>query len=578
MYLSTLSIKDFRRLQNATLTFQPGLNVIVGENNSGKTAVVDAILTVLSDRQSDLDDVFKQGDNRAPGFSIEAFFDGMGVADEAAFVEALVPGATKGQYRARFTVNATVKDQDLQRTFEVGSGSKGGMYYDVLKAHRLEYLPALRDPKSTTGLRAGRQSKIAGLLRRTSSQDEQKALCEIAETANADMKKNPAVDRTGSIVQQNVRDISGLAFLIETDLNFVVPDFDRLAAQVEGYADGLPASMTGLGYGNLMYIATVLGDLERGKDTEKRYRALIIEEPEAHLHPQQQILLLRFLESQLAKSSRSIQVFVTTHSPILASQVAMHGLLPLVDRIEKDARDKTIMVATTKPVDVAATAENVARISQYLDATRSELFFAKKLILVEGDSERLLLPSLFKRWRRASIEKSGITVVSAAGLNFHWFLPFIRRDVLDIPVAILTDADPPKRTLGDEELSESAYVAKLRALVDQEPHIDVFFGDKTFEYDLAVPKQNKEAILSAIEKVRVKKGPQFREDVGDKEGADFAAQFHNEFFADKSTSKTVFAVELALLIEDDVGFEVPGHIIEAFEHVLKSTDKAGHAG
>ena len=383
------------------------------------------------------------------------------------------------------------------------------------------------------------------------------------------MKKNPAVGRTGGIVQQNIKDISGLAFLLDTDLNFVVPDFDRLAGQIEGFADGLPVGMTGLGYGNLMYIATVLGDLESGNDTERRYRALIIEEPEAHLHPQQQILLLRFLASQLAKGTRSIQVFVTTHSPILASQVAMHSLLPLTDTT-RDEQGKSIIVTTTRAVDVAATTENIARISQYLDATRSELFFAKKLILVEGDSERLLLPHLFERWCKQSLERSGITVVSTAGLNFHWFLPFIRKDVLDIPVAILTDADPPKRAFDDEELSESAYVKKLKSLVDEDPNIEVFFGQMTFEYDLAVPKNNKEAILTAIEKVRVKKGPQFRKDAAAKEGEAFASDFHKEFFADKSTSKAVFAVELSLVVASGMDFEVPPHIIEAFQHVLES--------
>ncbi|MGA3036652.1 MAG: AAA family ATPase [Vulcanimicrobiaceae bacterium] len=578
MYLSTLRIKDFRRLRNAELKFQRGLNVIVGENNSGKTAIVDAILTVLNDRQSELDDVFKEGEKRSAGFSIEAFFDGMEVADEAAFVEALVPSETPGQYRARLSVNVTVKNQELYRTSEVGSGSKAGMYYEVLNARRVEYLPALRDPKSTTGLRAGRQSKIAGLLRRTSSEDEQKTLCGIAETANTDMKKSPAVGRVENIVQQNIRDMSGLAFLLETDLNFVMPDFDRLAGQLEGLADGLPAVMTGLGYGNLIYIATVLGDLARGKDTEKRYRALVIEEPEAHLHPQQQILLLRFLESQLANNSRNIQVFVTTHSPILASQVAMDCLLPLMDTIKRDADDQPVVITCTKPINVAANSENVARIAQYLDATRSELFFAKKLILVEGDSERMLLPALFKHWRKESLEKSGITVVSVAGLNFHWFVPFIKQGVLDIPVAILTDADRPKRVLDNEELSESAYVTKLKLLVDKEPNIEVYFGQKTFEYDLAAPSRNKEAILGAIERVRIKAGPRFRSESSDRVGAGFAAAFQEQFFADKSTSKTVFAVELALLLEGGIDFEVPEHIIDAFEHVLNAkapTPKAG---
>lgn len=568
MYLSDLYVKNFRRLKDAELKFQPGLNVIVGENNSGKTAIVDAILTVLNSRTSELDDVCFDGEKRCEGFSIVAVFDGLNVPDEAAFLEALIPAAETGKYLARFAVSATVKGQDLERTTEVGLGGKSGTYYEVLKRHRLDYLQALRDPRGIAGLRAGRQSKQAGLLKRTATEEEQEALCEIAAGANKDMKLNAAVDRANTIVNENLKDISGLAFLLGTDLNFVVPDFERLAGQLEGYADGLPVVLTGLGYGNLIYIATVLGDLKSDKEADKRYRALVIEEPEAHLHPQQQILLLRFLEAQM-KSDSGIQVFVTTHSPILASQAAMSNLLPLLDVVEYDQDGELTTKTSTKPVTVNTTTENAVRISQYLDATRSELFFAKKLLMVEGDSERLLLPAIFQRWKGETLEKSGVMVVSAAGLNFHWFLPFIGADALNAPVAIITDADPPKATVEGEEIGESAYVTKLKSLVEKEPRIEIFSGSNTFEYDLALADINQSAILDAIEKVRVRKGREFREASRGKRDKIFADDFYATFFADGSTSKPVFAMELALQLEAGAEFEVPDHLVKAFEYVLK---------
>ena len=570
MYLASLKVKDFRRLQVGDVTFQPGLNVIVGENNSGKTAIVDALLTALGHRQFVRDDLYTDGKNEAPGSSIEVIFDSLDPDDEAAFIQGLIPGSAAGKYRARLAVNASLRNDELDRTVEVGFGSRGGAYYDVLKRHRLDYLPALRDPNGPIGLRAGRQSRLAELLRRTVEEAERDSLCEIAEKANEDMTGQPPVVRAKGIVKRNLDRLSGLAYAIEPDLSFVEPDFNRLASQLEGYADGLSVGLMGLGSGNLVYIAAVLGDMEEGKDTDKRYRALIIEEPEAHLHPQRQILLLRFLERQAINSKRAIQIFVTTHSPILASQAAVSNLLPLFDKIEQK---ETLVTKTTiaKVVATDSKTANATRIKQYLDATRSELFFAKRLILVEGDAERMLLPELATLWRNEDLESRGVTIVSAAGLNFGIFLPFIGSEVLNVPVAIVTDADPPTRS----ESAESTYLAKLRKTVEDkaDASIDVFAGDKTFEYDLALPEKNRDLILDAIQTVHPIKGKAFRESVGEKHGKDFAEDFYRLFFKEGATSKPEFAMELALLLKSGrTDFEVPDYIVRAFEHALRSPD------
>lgn len=573
MHLSSLRIKEFRRLKDAELTFQPGLNVIVGENNSGKTAVVDALLTVLDHRRFDRDDLSVEDSVRAVGSSIEAFFDSLDAADEAAFIEALIPSADRGQYRVRLATSATIQNDEISRVVNVGSGSKGGAYYEILKRHRLDYLPALRDPNGPVGLRPGRQSRLAELLRRTTDEDDRKHLCGIAHEANERLKETDAVGRASGIVKGNLDLISGLAYGLGTDLSFLEPDFNRLASQLEGYAEGLPVGLTGLGYANLVYIAAVLGDMERGNDADKRYRALVIEEPEAHLHPQHQILLLRFLEKQVERSNKAIQIFVTTHSPILASQAAMNNLLPLYDRLEED-KGTVIRRTIARPVALDATTYNAVRLRQYLDATRSELFFAKRLILVEGDAEKLLLPALATLCQEQEIERSGASIVSAAGLNFAVFLPFISTDALNIPVAILTDADPPASTINDEELAESAYVSKLKALVADDPNVKVFVASRTFEYDLAVPEENADLIMDAIQAVHKTKGARFRATIGAGRGHAFAQAFYEEFFVTGSTSKPQFAMELSLLLKNKCGFVVPAYISDALEHVLASPKPA----
>jgi putative ATP-dependent endonuclease of OLD family len=576
VYLAELHVKNFRRLKDGDFRFQAGLNVIVGENNSGKTAIVDAIRTLLNYRRFDRDDLNTEEGVESTGASIEGVFDGASAADEAAFVQGLVGSNKPGVYRIRLAVSATLRGDELEQRVEVGFSSTSGSYYDVLTRQRMDYLQALRDPYGSDGLRAGRNSKFARLLRKTTSEKDQADLCEIAASANKEMQGTKAVARVGEIVNANLDQMNGLAYAMETSMNFVEADFKRLAAQLEGSADGLGVGLMGLGTGNIVYIAAVLGDLENANDDDKRYRALVIEEPEAHLHPQRQILLLRFLEQQVRTSKKAIQVFVTTHSPILASQAAMQNLLPLYDRVEADDQDKQ-RKTISRPVEPGATTTKEAtRIRQYLDATRSELFFAKRLVLVEGDAELLLLPKLAKAWAGEDLEKRGISVVSAAGLNFTTFLPFVKSDVLNIRVAIITDSDPNQvRTLDGDEANESDYLKKLRTLTQADPNLEVFAATHTFEYDLALPPGNRDAIIEAISALRRRKGASLR-NAAFNTGDAFAAAFYDEFFRQSRTSKPEFAMELALIIErSPSAFTVPEYIARAFEFVITDTEPSG---
>lgn len=580
MYLSSLRIENFRRLHEAQLTFQPGLNVIVGENNSGKTAIIDALRAVLDERRLDVEDLRfdKTTGKTSDSLLVEAKFDGLSVDDEAAFNKALIPGDAPGKYRARLAVSASLRGDEIFRIFEAGRGPNTGVFHDVLNARRVHFLPALRDPNSSAGLRPGRQSRQAELLRRISNDEDREKMIEIASRANVDLKATPAIDRAKKIVKANLDLLSGPVYAEDADLSFLDPEFNRLVAQLEGRADGMPVGVDGLGYGNIYYIAAVLGDFEEDGQNPKRYRALLIEEPEAHLHPQHQILLLRFLQERSGKLGRPIQIFVTTHSPILGSQAAMTGLLPLIDERgpvsepegEADETKPEHILTKASPIEIEGTAYSAARVAQYLDATRSELFFARRLILVEGDAERILVPMLLKRHYGQFPEALAVTIVSAAGLNFAVFLPFIRGKVLNVPVAIVTDGDPPVRQIEGEELEPSAYVKKLVSLVEADPCIEVFPSRKTFEYDLAREAENAEPLMEAMERIRPKKAAQFRKTFGHLSGDEFAEKFYTEFFGSGTTSKAEFAMEVALSLKDNpaIPLGIPQYLLDAFKHVV----------
>lgn len=574
MYLESLTITNFRRLEEATVSFRPGLNVIVGENNSGKTAIIDGIRALLNDYSVEPDDIRIINGARAIGASIVGTFDGLSsVDDEAAFLEALIASGKAGAYKARIALTATLNGDHIDRSIALGAGQRGTAYYDILTRLRLDYLPPLRDPNSSTrGLRAGRNSRVAELIKKTTTDEEKDALLLIATRANRRLKSSKPLGRATGYVRDNLELMSGgAAFQDDAELNFLNPEFPRLAAQLEAYSDGRSIGMSGLGSGNLIYIAAVLGELEKANDSERRYRVLIIEEPEAHLHPHRQVLLLRFLRDQVERATRPLQVFVTTHSPIFASEAALESLLPISHVVvaPKTPHDAPKVLTTIKPVIIDPDKKEVVKIRQYLDATRSELFFARKILLVEGDSERFALPSLARAHNNEyDFERAGISLLSAAGLNFAVFLPFVGADGMNVRAAIVTDGDPPVQAIEGEEYEPSDYVKKLQTLVDEHANVKLFPSEKTFEFDIALPVANRSIVLQAISKVRPRKGPSFKIQHDALSGPQFAEKFHAEFFKNDKTSKAQFASELALLIDSGEKVVVPPYLTRAFDFIF----------
>jgi putative ATP-dependent endonuclease of OLD family len=163
-------------------------------------------------------------------------------------------------------------------------------------------------------------------------------------------------------------------------------------------------------------------------------KLLLIEEPEAHLHAQRQLRVMKSLQEQAKE--QGIQVIVTTHSPNLASAIALDNIVMV-----RDKRGFSLAHGLTE-----LTFSDYRFLERFLDVTKANLFFASGVIIVEGDAENILVPAIASLIGR-DFTKHGVSTVNVGGVGLRRYAKiFQRKDVkkdgmLNIPVACLADMD-----------------------------------------------------------------------------------------------------------------------------------------
>lgn len=617
MHLAKLVIKNFRKLAHAELSFQAGLNVLVGGNNVGKTAVVDALRALLAGHDEPYPRLGEEDVHRPKGgvpsgdIVFEYVFSGLDEDDEADFLAALVPNAA-GKLEAHIKIRYSDPDKGgrLRAKRWCGEHEDVGLTTDMMENLRGVYLPPLRD--ASQGLKPGRSSQLARLLQLLAEEDGVKGIDKALQDLDKELKKHLPIVNTQKAIDSRHQSMLGtqLAQLLEVGLS--ASDFKSLKSRLSLVVDSFEIEQNGLGFNNLIYMAVVLSELTKSPDS--CYRGLIVEEPEAHLHPQLQAVLLQYLQSiQAIDGEKPVQLFVTSHSPNFASIADLDSLVCLVDT--------GAAVETFLPRSITFDKGKREKLERYLDVTRAELFFARRVIFVEGAAELMMVDALAERMG-FNLRQHGVSLISVEGLNFDSFLPLFGDKALKIPVAVLTDADPvapkpvpagavatpsapavaapvaaptvaPAPTAAsaateDEDnddddaeplypapgdtITVSANAAKMKAREDS--HVKVFYGLKTFEYDLALDPDNRAAMLKALKELRPRiaksLGTAVAAEVGDaaKAKALFCGMFERKT---KNVQKGSFAQSLAQVISDEmVSFNVPAYIQDAIKHVCKA--------
>jgi putative ATP-dependent endonuclease of OLD family len=225
MHLKSLHIQGFRRLHNLSLRFRSGLNIIVGPNNVGKTAVVDALRVLLSAsdegnlRLTELDLHQTATGERSLAATFTFVFSGLSEEHEADFMTALIPVKNEGAivgYDAQFNVQYTQAEAGgrLRLRRWVGLHEENVMTTEMLENLRAIYLQPLRDP--ALGLKPGRMSQISRLIQNMTDKAQREELVKTLKTIDTDLKGKHPISSTNTAISNRHESMLGKQLNIAT--------------------------------------------------------------------------------------------------------------------------------------------------------------------------------------------------------------------------------------------------------------------------------------------------------------------------------------------------------------------------
>lgn len=474
MYLSNLKLWNFRKfgsrqeidlkIPNLSVNFSKGLNLLIGENDSGKTCIVDAIKLVVKTHSYEwlkiTDEDFFDGQSR---LRIELVFSELSDEEAKHFTEWLSWEEINSEVTPylRLILDVIRKDGRIL-PFDVRAGNDDYGY--LLNAEAKEYLQAvylrpLRDAKNE--LVPKRNSRLSQILQSHAAfkgHEHDHHLLKLFGDFNLSIEKYfDALDKDGNPLSG---DTQGRELKKEIDKylqSFYDPSKETNFGVTEGKLQQILEKLEltikevinpGLGTLNRLFMASEL--LHLNKRDWDGIRLAIIEEIEAHLHPQAQLQVMESLQNQVG-----VQLIVTTHSPNIGSKVPLEKLLLC------DGNSVHSFVKGSTELD----GNDYKFLETFLDVTKANLFFARGVIMVEGWSEELLLPSLAKKLKK-DMTRCGVSIVNVGSTAFLKYSKIFKRrsnPQVDIPVAIVTDLDVKP----DEEAETVDGVGKKEAKISK---------------------------------------------------------------------------------------------------------------
>lgn len=519
MKISRVVIRNFRAFKHLDVALENNISCVIGENNTGKSAFLHAIRLCIdanlssSFRTLSPQDIAADLDLRAPGevligLEINGF---AGKVNEEALAGAWCIAPDHARLIFRFRPKVSVRERfasgdatqaDLQLSdyhWELLGGGRAdvdlthiawsddvgsSVRFSDLQAFQVVFLPALRDVESD--LRQPRQSPFVKLIEAFNiPQTEKDKLVALIRKANGAISSSDTAVKLARAVDTSFNEVAGPAFEMTIDVGVAEPNFQsvvrslRLLLSSDAVEDVDPGS-NGLGVNNVLYIAILIEYFKRRLEQDNSAGQLILfEEPEAHLHPQLQLSLYAALEAL------PFQTILTTHSTHITAQAGLNKFVTLTN-VGTGYSHSSIPSSSD-----GLSNDDVADLERYLDATKSSLLFARKVILVEGPAELLLIPALVKKVMGVDLDREGIAVIPIYGVHFDVYAKLFSSTGLPKKCAIVADGDlvpsDADETSADFDLSlDDAPFAKPDLVALENDYVKVFCNRSTFEREVAI--------------------------------------------------------------------------------------------
>lgn len=455
MYLSELKAQHFRQFEDFSMAFNNGLNLLVGENNAGKSSVIDAIRLVLDTTSAEWVNL-KSTDflNGKSELKIQLKFEDLSLRESGLFLEHLTneevtPGVDKSvlfiTLSAKLAPSPFKKSQFIKTEIRSGINNDGPIIErDVREYLAATYLKPLRDAEAE--LSAGRSSRLSQILGSNASlagdTSATQRIIELLTGASKDIQSDAAIQTAQDNIATLLNSLTfranvftpvlsllgskDYADMSESEKSFALKSIlEKLTLELD--ASGIKH---GLGYSSLLFMAT---ELMLIKQEEEQYPLLLVEEPEAHLHPQLQLKFINYLRTE----NSQLQCILSTHSPVLASKAPLESLI-----LMQEGQAFPLRKGCTALED-----EDYVFLEKFLDSTKANMFFAKGVLLVEGVAEVVLIPKIAELLGRP-LEDYGVSLVSVNGLSRKRYAKAYRSSgtsanpkPLPIKVACITDLD-----------------------------------------------------------------------------------------------------------------------------------------